>query len=110
MFVCCSTSPLLLPCFFSVKQRQDWNLLKGRAKNLAGRNEKGMRGITKAEVRQHNTQHDCWSIFRGKVSVRTVRMDSATTVHTRLTRAQQQLVSCVGYSGASPSTRFATAV
>ncbi|CAM9868574.1 unnamed protein product [Ectocarpus sp. 6 AP-2014] len=26
-----------------------------------------MRGITKAEVRQHNTQHDCWSIFRGKV-------------------------------------------
>ncbi|CAN0354138.1 unnamed protein product [Ectocarpus fasciculatus] len=26
-----------------------------------------MRGITKAEVRQHNSQHDCWSIFRGKV-------------------------------------------
>ncbi|CAM9176636.1 unnamed protein product [Ectocarpus sp. 12 AP-2014] len=45
----------------------DWNLLKGRAKNLAGRDEAGMRGITKAEVRQHNKQHDCWSIFRGKV-------------------------------------------
>lgn len=46
---------------------QDWNLLKSRAKNLAGRGEAGMRGITKAEVRQHKSQHDCWTIFRGKV-------------------------------------------
>ncbi|CAM9877751.1 unnamed protein product, partial [Laminaria digitata] len=45
----------------------DWNLLKTRASNLAGRDEEGMRGITKAEVRKHNSQHDCWSIFRGKV-------------------------------------------
>lgn len=45
----------------------DWNLLKSRAKNLAGQDEGGMRKITKAEVRQHNTEHDCWSIFRGKV-------------------------------------------
>eukprot|EP00752_Nemacystus_decipiens_P017734 g15901.t2 len=49
------------------KRNGDWNLLKSRAKNLAGRDEVGMRGITKAEVRLHNSQHDCWSIFRGKV-------------------------------------------
>eukprot|EP00903_Cladosiphon_okamuranus_P017023 g15688.t3 len=49
------------------KRNGDWNLLKSRAKNLAGRDEVGMRGITKAEVRLHKSQHDCWSIFRGKV-------------------------------------------
>ncbi|CAM9613560.1 unnamed protein product [Pylaiella littoralis] len=49
------------------KKFADWNLLKTKAKNLAGRDEAGMRGITKAEVRQHKSQHDCWSIFRGKV-------------------------------------------
>lgn len=46
---------------------QDWNVLKARAKNLAGDDGGGMREITKEEVRRHNSQHDCWSIFRGKV-------------------------------------------
>lgn len=59
MAACVPTVPLLL--------WQDWNLLKTRAKNLSGRDEASMRGITKAEVRKHNSQHDCWSIFRGKV-------------------------------------------
>lgn len=43
-------------------------MLKSKAKNLAGKDEAGGRGITKAEVRLHKSQHDCWSIFRGKVS------------------------------------------
>ncbi|CAN0192901.1 unnamed protein product, partial [Discosporangium mesarthrocarpum] len=24
-------------------------------------------GITKAEVKKHSSEHDCWTIFRGKV-------------------------------------------
>lgn len=64
-----SSSSLSLCPLPRVRQpTQDWNLLKSRAKNLAGRDEVGMRGITKAEVRLHKSQHDCWSIFRGKVS------------------------------------------
>ena len=45
---------------------QDWNRLVKSAKNLAQR-DGGLRRITRDEVRQHNTEHDGWTILHGKV-------------------------------------------
>ncbi|KAG5193129.1 cytochrome b5-like heme/steroid binding domain-containing protein [Tribonema minus] len=45
----------------------DWNLLSSKATDLAGTGGRGMRTITKAEVRQHRSEHDAWSIYEGRV-------------------------------------------
>eukprot|EP00937_MAST-01D_sp_MAST-1D-sp2_P002675 g2675.t1 len=45
----------------------DWMRLCQNAKDLAGRQGKGLRPIAMAEVRRHSTEYDCWTVLRGKV-------------------------------------------
>ncbi|CAM9205012.1 unnamed protein product [Chrysoparadoxa australica] len=45
----------------------DWNELNKVAKDLARREGKGIRNITRAELREHRSEHDCWTVFKGNV-------------------------------------------
>jgi nitrate reductase (NAD(P)H) len=45
----------------------DWMRLTTSAGDLSGLNGAGPRKVTMAEVREHNTEYDCWSVLNGNV-------------------------------------------
>lgn len=45
----------------------DWMRLGQHTKDLAGRKGHPLRAITLDEVKQHQTEHDCWTVLDGKV-------------------------------------------
>jgi nitrate reductase (NAD(P)H) len=45
----------------------DWMRLTTSAGDLSGLNGTGPRKVTMAEVREHNTEYDCWSVLNGNV-------------------------------------------
>ena len=45
----------------------DWMRLGAHAKDLAGRKGAPLRAISMAEVAEHNTEFDCWTVLKGKV-------------------------------------------
>jgi len=48
--------------------QMDWIRLNSRAKDMAGLGGKPpSSAITRAELRQHNSQYDCWMVLHGKV-------------------------------------------
>ena len=45
----------------------DWMNLVRSAADLSGRNGGPLRNISLAELKEHNTQFDCWTVYNGKV-------------------------------------------
>ena len=45
----------------------DWMNLVRTASDLSGRNGGPLRNITLAELKEHKSQYDCWTVYYGKV-------------------------------------------
>jgi cytochrome b involved in lipid metabolism len=47
--------------------QMDWIRLNSRAKDMAGLGNKTPSDVSRAELRKHRSQYDCWMVLHGKV-------------------------------------------